>query len=402
MIIGLDASRANITERTGTEKYAWEVLHRLLRLLPGHHLRLYAREPLRPEWLPLPPEVDVRVLTWPPGVLWSHVRLSWELWRHPPDLLFVPADTVPLVHPPRTVTTIHDVAFERWPELYRGRSVQRRLGWLRPLVHLLVRLATLGRYSASERDYHRWSVRQALRASPSILTVSEFSKREIVELLGVRPERITVTPLGVRQSESFSAIPSQQRHQVRQQLNLNRPFYLFVGRLESKKNIGLVMQGYDLYRQRSTHPLDLVLIGNPGYGWEEVEAQLRVKPYRGSVHVLGWQPDPIVDVLQVSATALICISKYEGFGIPAVESLSAGVPVLSSRQGALPEVLGSAAHYIDQPSADAVANGLVEVTSNEQVRSACIKAGLAQAKKFTWEKTAARTADLLLAASLRS
>ena len=120
MIIGIDASRANSLEKTGTEFYSWYLIRELTRQHPEHRFRLYTREPLRDGLEQLGEHVEARVLIWRPGLLWSHLRLSWELLWHRPDMLFVPADTVPLYHPKKTITTIHDVAFERWPEAYRG------------------------------------------------------------------------------------------------------------------------------------------------------------------------------------------------------------------------------------------------------------------------------------------
>lgn len=395
MIIGIDASRANVSERTGTELYAFEVIRRLVGLVPDHHIRLYVREPLRLDWGELKGEIEVCILRWPPGVLWSHLRLSWELLWRKPDLLFVPADTVPLIHPNVSVTTIHDLAFERFPELYRQASVQRRLGWLRPFIHLAVRIFTLGRYSASERDYHRWSVRQAIKACRRILTVSEFSKQEITSLLDVAPERISVTPLGVRQAEYYQSITPGEQQDVRQKHNCQKPYLLFISRLEKKKSIGQVLEAYCLYATRTEDPVDLVLIGQPGFGWEEAQQKIP-NPLQKNIHVLGWQPDRVRDVLHSAATALICISQYEGFGIPALESLSAGVPVIASRHGSLPEVLGAAAYYIDTNVIETIVMAIERITEYIELRKSLINLGHQQVAGFTWERTATMTAEALL------
>lgn len=395
MIIGLDASRANVTERTGTERYAFEVIQRMLPRLHEHQVRLYVREPLLPDWPSLPSNVEVRVLQWAPGVLWTHLRLSCELLLHRPEVLFVPADTVPLIHPKTTISTIHDVAFERFPELYRGASVQRRLGWLRPFIHLAVRLITLGRYSASERDYHRWSVRQAIRTCSKILTVSEFSKQEIVSLLDVDPARITVTYPGVHQPEYFSAISPERRSSTVQKLKLAKPFFLFVGRLEKKKNIGLLIQAYKKYVDETSSPVDLVLAGNPGFGWDEQVPIVTSSALDKHIHILGWQADEVVDVLRCTATALIFLSQYEGFGLPVLDSLSAGVPVVSSRHGSLPEVIGSAAIFVDTDNLDNVVSAMRRVVEDESLRKKLIDLGHHQVRDYTWEQTAKKTFDVV-------
>ncbi len=390
MIIGIDASRANVREKTGTEWYSWHLVRALAPKLRQHTVRLYVREPLEPGLQNLGPQVEVRVLSWRLGLLWSHLRLSWELLCHPPDLLFVPADTVPLWHPRRTVTTIHDVGFERWPALYRGKSVQRRLGWLRPMVHLAVRIFTLGRYSASERDYHRWSVRHALRSSPIILTVSEFSKQEIVATLGTDPARIIVTPPGVRQPASLTELTPAKLTEVQRRAKVTRPYFLFIGRLEQKKNIGLLLDSYVAYRRLVAQPADLVLLGTPGFGWDEAAAKMPAAGHQ-SIHQLGWVEEDDRWCWQAGARAFVFLSSYEGFGLPPLESFSAGVPVVASRAGSLPEVLGDGALLTDSHDPQVVAQLLASIDQDEQLRQNLVKRGLVQVQKYTWDHTAALT-----------
>ena len=390
MIIGIDASRANAAQRTGTERYAYEIIRRLPALRPDVTFRLYVREPLRADFVFTTPNVEVVVLQWPPKILWSHLRLSWELLRRPPDVLFVPADTVPLIHPKRSVTTVHDIAFERFPELYMGKSVQRHMGWMRPFVHLAVRVCTLGRYGASERDYHRWSARHALRTCQRILTVSDFSKRELVELLHANAHQVTVTHLGVEQADFFTAISTERRQRVLMDLHLTKPFFLFLGRLETKKNIHNIIAAYASYVRRVPDPVDLVLVGNPGFGWEEAKACI-TPDFADHVHQPGFLSDEAVHVLQVQATALLMVSRYEGFGIPAAESLAAGVPVIASRAGSLPEVLGDCAKYVGLDDIHELAAAMDEMSRDAHLRQQLITRGQAWVQQYTWDQTANQT-----------
>ncbi|MBI3572609.1 MAG: glycosyltransferase family 4 protein [Candidatus Kerfeldbacteria bacterium] len=396
MLIGIDASRANAAHKTGTEWYSWHLIRALTPFLEGHTLRLYFRETPEPALADLGSHVETRVLPWSPGLLWSHIRLSWELLWHRPDVLFIPADTIPLIHPPATYTTIHDVAFERFPELYRGRSVQRRLSWLRPLVHVLVRLFTLGKYSASERDYHRWSARHAVRSSRALLTVSEFSKQEIVSTLGAHPEQIHVTYLGIAQPEEFQHLDRQICARVLDAHQLVHPYFLFVGRLEKKKNIAHLLRSYKLYQHFSPDPIDFVLVGQPGFGWSEAAQVIETLPNANSVHQIGWQDDLTIKILEKTARAMVFVSRYEGFGLPPLEAQSAGVPVVASRAGSLPEVLGQAAVFVELDDIIGLAQAMETISSDHQLRNRLIAAGQKNARRFTWQKTAARTASILL------
>lgn len=390
MIIGIDASRANSLEKTGTEFYSWYLIRELTRQHPEHHFRLYTREPLRGGLEQLGGHVEARVLTWRPGLLWSHLRLSWELFWHRPDMLFVPADTVPLYHPKKTITTIHDVGFERWPEVYRGRSVQRRLGWLRPLIHLAVRIFTLGRYSASERDYHRWSARHALRSSQCILTVSEFSKSEILATLPAAKQTIIVTPLGVRQGSDLPDCSPALVTATQKTFKLTQPYFLFVGRLEEKKNIRLLLESYVSYRQRGGDRADLVLLGAPGLGWEQAYETVPLE-HRHAIHQLGWVGETERWQLHAGARGLVFLSAYEGFGLPPLESLALGVPVLASRAGSLPEVLGPSVLYADRLEPSAVATQLEQLDQDRELRQRLVETGYSWVQQYTWTATAKLT-----------
>jgi len=381
MIIGIDASRANLIERTGTERYSFELISRWPRLRPDLHFRLYLREAPLADLRDLGPNVEIRVLAWLPRILWNLLRLSWEMLWHPPDVLFVPAHTSPLIHPRHTVVTIHDVGFERFPELYSHTPIGSRKNWLR----VFIRAATLGKYGNSELDYHRFAVRWALRTASRIITISKFSAAEILNYFPYDARKLAVIPLGVT-PRPRSSEPSP----------LPNPYTMFVGRLERKKNIANLVAAYAQYRTLTPNPVDLVLIGRPGTGFDEAKKIIAARGLRDVVHQFPWQPAPAIDRFLTHARSFVFVSRYEGFGLPAIEAMAAGVPVLASTAGSLPEVCADAAILVDPERVDDIAQGLLAVNHDEPRRAELVEQGRRRAAEFSWDRCAEQTLELLL------
>ena len=170
MVLGIDASQANRKIRSGTEWYAWHLIKEFKKLASGRtdlEVRLYTRDELQTDLAQgLPSNFQVKVLTWPLRYFWGQIRLSLEMLFNPPDILFCPAHTIPFFHPKKIFTTLHDVGFEDYPELYTKLSL-----W-----------------------YHRWASSHAVKSATRIFTVSEFSKERIVENYGEELEsKIVIT-----------------------------------------------------------------------------------------------------------------------------------------------------------------------------------------------------------------
>ena len=220
MIIGIDASRANKKEKTGVEWYAWHVIEELKKIIPeDHRVILYSDEPIIGALALLPKHWESRILHWPPKRLLTQVRLSWEMFQHPPDVLFVPAHVFPIIHPKKTMMMVHDVAAATFPEIYP---------WF-------------------ERWYSLWSAKNAIKNLWRVITPSQFTKNELssLELRITNYElRIIVIPHGVdsryRKIHDQAAIDA-----VLNKYAIRRPFLLSVGRLEEKKNTANIVRAFD-------------------------------------------------------------------------------------------------------------------------------------------------------------
>ena len=264
--IGIDASRANAHERTGAEWYAYHLIQALKKLeIPGLEFVLYSREALRHGLEQLPRGWRARVLPWRNLPFWTQCGLSLELFRHPVDLLFQPTHSLPLFRPKRVVTTLHDIGFERLP----------------------------GLYSRSDIRYHRHMARRAVRTASRILTVSAFSRQEIIEVYRVDPDRVVVTPNAIEPAVYHRSIPEESKKRVLAKYRLASPFFVYLGRLEAKKNLVNILRGFARFRSRRSagDPIKLVLIGSPGFGHDQITAEIQSSGLEPHVVRPGYVPE---------------------------------------------------------------------------------------------------------------
>ncbi len=362
MVIGIDASRANLLQRTGTEWYSFHVIQQLKKLIPPeHHVVLYSKEALRGDLADLPAHWSSRVLRWPPQLLWTQLRLSWEMLTHRPDLLYISAHTTPALAPRHTVSVIHDVGFLRQKELY-SRIIER---W-----------------------YHRLALWIGIRNSERLITVSRFSQQEIHALTGTPLERIHVIVNGVN-PRTHAIDPG-----VLTAYHIRKPYLLTVGRLEEKKNTLRLIEAFA--RLRTVHGFagQLVLAGSPGFGYERIAQRIEECGLRDAVVETGWVSEVTVTTLMHEACLFVFPSLYEGFGIPVLESMQTGVPVACSDIPALREVAGDAAQFFDPRSVTSIAD-VVHAALDAKTQEVYRARGYTRAQQFSWKKTAQETWNVL-------
>jgi glycosyltransferase involved in cell wall biosynthesis len=373
--IAIDASRANVEQKTGVEWYAFHVIQELKRIVPlEYRVVLYSREPLRGPLAELPPLWKSQVLSWPPKVMWSQFRLAWELLWHKPDVFFEPAHIVPFLFPQgRTVNTLHDVAYARFPKAYTP------WGWF----------------------YFILTTTYAKLRRVRFIAVSEFSKREMVELFRVRPELIDVVPLAPslgNTSESVSESSSQEI--VQKKYGIEKPYFLFVGRREAKKNIGRIVAAFGEFCVKNSDangaaPAQLVLVGKKGEGYERELAPYRNEKWFTNILEHGYAPEADVIALYRGAHAFVFPSLYEGFGIPVLEAMKAECPVITSSTTSLPEVAGNAALLVEPTNVAAITKAMNRIWKEDGLREQLIANGEARVKEYSWKATAQKTWEVL-------
>lgn len=243
------------------------------------------------------------------------------------------------------------------------------------------------------RRLKNWLFNQSVGWADQVITISEYSKRDIVRLLGIAEERVHVTPLGV-DGHYFSRQSDVARHEVLRKHGLEPGFFLFVGTLQPRKNLAAVLAAHSQLPEalRKRHPL--VVVGRNGWRAETLVEELRALEARGEGKWLEYLPQDEVIALLQSAAALVFMSLFEGFGLPAIEAFAARCPVICSNTTSLPEVVGDAALQADPQEPKAIAQAMLGVLDDPLAVRQRVEEGERRARDYTWDACAARTLEV--------
>jgi len=369
MLIGIDASRATRGRRTGTETYSLNLIRALLGLGAKHTFRLYSDVAPQAELFwegPRPEHVELCVIPWPR--LWTHLRLGAEVLRRTPDVLFVPAHVVPLIHPRRSVATVHDLGYLFYPEAH----------------------------SSAQRRYLSWSTGWNARESAAVIADSAATKADLVRSYDVDPARVSVIYLG--RNEAFAPVRDAAAVQAaRDRYGIGSgPYLLCVGTLQPRKNLARLVDAYArVAGAQGLAGVQLVLAGKRGWLYDDLFLQVRRSGLEGRVLFPGYIDDLDLPALYSGARGQVFVSLYEGFGLPVLEAQACGVPVMTSNNSSLPEVAGDAALLVDPQDVDAIAEAMRRLLTDDGLRQELIRRGFDNVKRFSWEKCARETLAVL-------
>lgn len=261
----------------------------------------------------------------------------------------------------RVVTTIHDMTYLRFPETMAQNNLQR--------------IEKDIKYSAERSDY--------------IITVSEFSKREIVELLCVPKDRVAVIPCAPTVSCECADF-----NELSEKFHISTPFVLYVGTIEPRKNLVRLIRAFDSLKRKYGIPHQLVLAGGKGWAYEEIyETAAKVAACQ-DIRFTGYVSQSEKNTLYQNASAFVFPSLYEGFGIPPLEAMQFRCPVVCADAASLPEVVGDAAQMVDPLDEESIAEGIWRVISDEEYAASLIQKGEIRKELFNWDDSARRLTEL--------
>ena len=293
----------------------------------------------------------------------EQVHIPWVVRRERPDVYHAPHYVLPMGLGCPSVVTIHDCIHLRFPQYLPGR-----------IAHA----------------YARASMWRAANGSDRVITVSEASKRDILHYFDVPPGKIEVIYNAI--DERFGRDPDQDAvERVRQRYQLDHAFVLYVGNIKPHKNLVRLIEAFARVRQRSPGPLTLLIIGDEISKLPVLRRAVHNHKLHKHVRFLGFLPDDMLAALYRLASVFVFPSLYEGFGLPPLEAMASGTPVITSNVSSLAEVAGDAAMLVDPYDVGAIADGIRRVLTEPALAARLRERGLRRAREFSWDEAAART-----------
>ncbi len=357
------------TKMEGFGWYTFEIVKRLVENHPKHEFIFFFDRAYDEKFI-FGPNVTPVVLN-PPARhpilfrIWFNYSVKRALKKHKADLFFSPDGFLSLTSDIPQVGVIHDINFEHHPEDIP---------------------------SSARRYLKKYFPRFAKKAS-HLLTVSEYSKQDICTTYGVDSSKVTVSWNGA--SSSFNPLPNGQKNVIREKYAKGKNYLLFVGALHPRKNLKRLIAAYRNLRESDpTFDYELVIVGEAL--WKRSGYDLEIEDQTKShIHFTGHLSLEELAQVMASASVFTFVPYFEGFGIPLVEAMRCGTPILSGNLTSLPEVAGDAALYCDPLDVDDITNKLQEICSNDALRNELSQKGLKRSKQFSWDQSAEKVWEVL-------
>ena len=343
--------------------FTHEVFRRLVRQHPQHEFVFFFDRAYDPDHV-FGPNVTP-VIVPPPTRLpalwyyWLEIAIPAQLRRRRCDVFVSPDNFCSLRTSVPNVLITHDLAHHHFP-----KQLQR-----------------------NHRNFYRRFVPRYHRRAEKIVTVSNYTKQDIITTYGTAPDKITVACNGVR--EHFRPIAADQKMQIRERYTDGAPYFLYVGALHPRKNVDGLIRAFDHFKTQTGSSTQLVLGGRKAWQTADLQRTYEQSEYRSEIHFTGYLPDAELARVMAAARALVYASHFEGFGVPLLEAMHCDVPIITSNVSSMTEVAGSAALLVQPTDDEDIANALMKLDHNENLRRRLVKAGQEQRKKYDWDRAAA-------------
>jgi glycosyltransferase involved in cell wall biosynthesis len=371
MIIGIDGNEANITDRVGVNEYAFQILKNFQKLQEKgknpHRLIVYLKNKPLPD---MPKEMqNFKYKILPGGGGWILTKLIPDLFfgRPMPDVFFTPSHYIPLIAPMPRVCSIMDLGYLDFSGQFT-KKVFWQLKW--------------------------WSA-MSIYISKAIIAISNSTKLDIVRHYPSAKNKIQATPLAYDPDRFNDKISDNDVRHIKNTYTIVDDYILYLGTLKPSKNIEGLIEAFSIISP--DYPtLKLVIAGKKGWMYETIFKKAEKLGISKKVIFTGFVPESDKPALMKGAKVFVLPSYWEGFGLDALYSLASGVPVVASRSGSLPEVVGNAGVLVDPESPKDIARGISEVLRADAKKyNNMVEAGKAQASKFSWEDTALKTLEVI-------
>ena len=360
MKVGINARFLLKDRLEGIGWFTYETVRRLVAQMPEHEFIFFFDRPYHKDFI-FGENVQAIVL-FPPARhpflwwCWFEIALAHALKKYKVDVFFSPDSYLSLRADVKTIMVVHDLAYLHYPN---------QVGFW-------------------TKCYYQYFLPQFIQKADEIISVSNFTKRDILNHFEVLPHKIVVACNGCK--PEFRALNELEKRQIKQQYANGQDYFFYLGAVHPRKNVHRLIVAFDQFKQQTQAKMKLLIGGRLAWQTSEVEAAYRAARYQDDILFLGYITDKKLPFLMGAALALTYVSLLEGFGVPLLEAMYCEVPILTSNVTSMPEVVGEAGLLVNPKSINAIAMGMVELYKNEKLRQNLIQKGNEQRNLFNWEK----------------
>ncbi len=352
--------------------FTWEIAKELVAKHPHDHFVFLFDRPFDPKFIPaenvegvvVAPPARHAILWW----WWFEMAIPSVLKRHKIDVFLSPDSYCSLRSKVPTVMVCHDIAFCHYPEQvpFHGRV------------------------------FYRHYVPKYLQRAERIISVSEFTKQDIIRTYQTSEAKIAVACNGVR--SVFRTLNEAEKKGVREKYSQGQDYFFYLGSVHPRKNIARLIQAFDQFKVKNPSPIKLLIGGRLAWQTTAIEQALTNAQHRADIHLLGYLDEEQLSAVLGAALALTYPSLFEGFGVPLLEAMHAEVPILTSNSSSLPEVAGDAAILVEPKDVKSISEGMRALYNSPTTRNSLVEKGRWQRQKFSWRKAASIIWDNILQA----